>query len=98
MDNKTSARPKRRRRILRWAVIGLVGLCLAGALLSALSNLALPDHVVPSAQLPAVDKARLAHTVQLNKELSDQVWPGLAEAEIPVLIWNRDLILPGWGR
>jgi hypothetical protein len=90
MDDKTSTRPKRRRRILLWGLIALVGLCLAGAFLSALSNLTLPEHVETGAQLPAVDKARLAETMQLKEELSNQVWPGLAEAEIPILIWNRD--------
>lgn len=90
MGDKNDARPKRRWRILIWAIVGLVGLCLAGSLLSALSNLTLPDRVESGAQLPAIDKARLAETMRLKEELSDQVWPGLAEAEIPVLIWNRD--------
>ena len=40
--------------------------------------------------MPAVDKARLPETMRLKEELSDQVWPGFAEAEIPMLIWNRD--------
>jgi hypothetical protein len=83
-------RQGRRRKILLWLVIGLVGLCLAGAGLSALSNRSLPDQIDSGDRLSDLDKARLTESLRLKQELGDQVWPGLAAAEIPILIWNRD--------
>ena len=95
MNNEVGDRPKRhqrrsRRKILLWIVIGLAGLCLAGAGLSVLSNQSLPDRIESSDRLSELDKARLAETLRLKQELGDQVWPGLAAAEIPILLWNRD--------
>lgn len=86
---ETSARNKRRQIIL-WMVIGLVGLCLVGAGLSFLSNQTLPDQIDSNDRLPDLDKARLAETLHLKQELGDQVWPGLAVAEIPILLWNDE--------
>ena len=95
MNDETGDRPKnrrqsRRRKILLWAMIGLVGLCLAGAGLSILSNQGLPDQIDSGDRLSELDKARLTETLRLKQELGDQVWPGLAAAEIPILLWNRD--------
>lgn len=86
---ETSARSKRRRIIL-WMVIGLAGLCLIGSGLSFLSNQTLPDQIDASDRLADLDEARLAETLHLKQELGDQVWPGLAAAEIPILLWNEE--------
>jgi len=56
MNDETSDRPKRhqrrsRRKFLLWIVIGLAGLCLAGAGLSVLSNQSLPDRIESSDRL-----------------------------------------------
>jgi hypothetical protein len=83
-------RPACRRRVLLWIALGLLVVCLAGAGLSALSNRGLPDLIDDSGRLSSLDKARLAETLQLKQTLGDQVWPGLAAADIPFLLWNRD--------
>ena len=98
MDDETSSqltplpdqRRKRLRRFLLWIVLGLLVVCLAGAALSALSNRNLPDSIDNSDRLSSLDKARLAEALQLKEQLGDQVWPGLAVADVPVLLWNRD--------
>jgi hypothetical protein len=71
-------------------VLGLIAICLVGAGFSALSNRGLPQSVSESGHLSSLDKARLAETLHLKQALGDQVWPGLAAADIPILLWNRD--------
>lgn len=88
-DETGDRRQNSRRKILLWIVFGLLGLCLAGAGLSALSNQGLPDQIDSSDRLSALDKARLLESQRLKQELGDQIWPGLAAAKIPVLLWNR---------
>ncbi len=98
MPNETAAQPlvestrrrKRWRRILLFIVLGLIVVCLGGAGLSAWSNQRLPDSIAESDHLSSLDKARLAEALHLKQTLGDQVWPGLAAAEIPILLWNRD--------
>lgn len=94
MGTQRSTLPVRRkvrwRRALLWIVLGLIALCLIGVGLSALSNQTLPQSISDSDRLSSLDKARLAETLHLQKTLGDQVWPGLAAAEIPILLWNRD--------
>lgn len=80
----------RPRRVVLWIVLGLLVLCLAGAGLSALSNRSLPDSIDDSDRLSSLDKARLAEALQLKQALGNSVWPGLAAADILILLWNRD--------
>ena len=98
MDNTMGAqrttppgkRQVRWRRIILGIVLGLIAVCLVGVGLSALSNQGLPQSIEDSGRLSSLDKARLAETLHLKQTLSDQVWPGLAAADIPILLWNRD--------
>ncbi|MEW6130085.1 MAG: hypothetical protein AB1757_23825 [Acidobacteriota bacterium] len=39
--------------------------------------------------LSADDKAEIAETFRLQRELGDQVWPGLSRANIPVILFNE---------
>lgn len=83
-------RPRKFRRILLFTVLGLAGLCLALAAVSALSNQFLPKGPQQFDQLTELDKARLAEARHLRAGLGDRVWPGFAQMDIPVIIWNRD--------
>ena len=65
-------------------------LCAVAAGLSALSNRNLSLRPQETDRLGPLDQARLAETLHLKKELGEAVWPGWSQAEIPVLIWNRD--------
>jgi hypothetical protein len=81
---------KRGLRVLAFMVGGSLLLCAIAAGLSALSNRGLPSGPQETSRLDALDKARLAETLHLKRELGENVWPGWGKAEIPVLIWNRD--------
>jgi hypothetical protein len=81
---------KRGLRVLALVVGGSALLCAIVAGLSALSNRALPSGPQEMGRFDPLDKARLAETLHLKRELGDRVWPGWGKAEIPVLIWNRD--------
>ena len=89
-QRRSRRRRIRWRRLILWLVLGLLVVCLAGAVLSLWSNQSLPGSVDDSGRLSRLNKARLAETLHLKQELGDQVWPGLAAAEIPILLWNRD--------
>jgi hypothetical protein len=81
---------KRGLRVLALIVGGSLLLCAVGAGLSALRNRSLPSGSQGTGQLDPLDKARLAETLHLKRELGEQVWPGWGKTDIPVLIWNRD--------
>jgi hypothetical protein len=81
---------KRLRKILLWIVAGLVVLCLAGVLISGLSNLGLPTHSTDSARLSALDKARVEEVLHLRSTLGGQVWPGWEKADIAIILYNED--------
>jgi len=81
---------KRFRRVLLLAIGGLFLLCVAAGAISALSNRNLPSGPQVLDRLDPLDKARLAETLHLKQALGEAVWPGWGQADIPVIIWNRD--------
>jgi hypothetical protein len=87
---------KRVLRILAYVVAGSVLLCVVAAGLAALSNRGLSDDRLPGSGSPETDrltpqdKARLEETLHLKHALGETIWPGWGQAEIPLLIWNRD--------
>jgi hypothetical protein len=95
---------KRMKKILLFSIGGVSVLCLGAALISALSNLSLPDGPKVTDRLDPLDKARLAEAFQLKANLGDTVWSGWGQANFPILIWNRDYSFlvrfpgnpPGW--
>ena len=82
-------RQRKFRRIALFTLLGLAGLCLALAGISALSNRFLPKGPEQLDRLTDQDKARLAEALHLQASLGEQVWPGFAQMEIPVIIWNQ---------
>ena len=82
---------RRRGCVTALAVLGvMLLLCAMAGLVSALSNRNLPVASPAVDRLSDLDKARLAEALHIQQRLGDQIWPGLSEAAIPVLLWNRE--------
>jgi hypothetical protein len=92
------------RRVLLLSLASLSLLCLAVVAALWASNLGLPAASPSPQQLTLGDKARLAEALHLKAALGDQVWPGFAAADIPVILFNEANALltgypdppPGW--
>jgi hypothetical protein len=71
---------------------------------SVLYNRTIPAHSAVLDRLSALDKVRLAEVFHLRRALGDQVMPGWAEADIPVILYNEEFLFlvglpdpqPGW--
>jgi hypothetical protein len=83
----------------------LAGFCLLGVLLSALSNLGLPQSSTTLDRLDELEKARLSEVIQLRRTFGEEVWPGWEQAEIPLIVYNEQYAFlvgytgsptPGW--
>jgi hypothetical protein len=85
-------------------IAGLALLCGAASALAALSNRRLPSGPSTLERLDPLDKARLAETLHLKRTLGEAVWPGWGQADIPIVLWNRQFSFlvgiedppPGW--
>jgi hypothetical protein len=77
-------------RLLLWVGVGLVGLCLAAAGVSALVNLGLPAHSNVPSRLSDREKFRLIEANALRKALGDSVWPGWSALDIPFTVYNEE--------
>ena len=86
---ETKPRSGKLRKISCGVILGLVALCLAGAALSALSNLTLPKGPERLDRLDPLDKIRLEETLHLKITLGEAVWPGLGATHIPVSLHNQ---------
>ena len=86
--------------IVRWLLL----VCLVAVSVSALSNLGLPTRSQVVARLSDTEKTRLSEMVHLRQTLVDAVWPGLSQADVPVIIYNEAYAFligypdppPGW--
>jgi len=47
-----------------------------------------PDPALSQSTLSAEDKTEIVEALRLKKEAGDQIWPGLAGADIPVVVYN----------
>ena len=94
------------RRWFVWLVGGLLGLCLVGTAVSALSNLGLPAESDGADRLSQNQKALLLELSQVRQTIGDAVWPGWGQAVIPAVVYNEaytfliDYVDPpdGWQR
>lgn len=77
-------------RIVSWLVGGALLLCIVAAGVSGLTNLYLPRGPARLDRLDDLDKARLAESLHLREALGEATWPGLGQADIPLVIWNRE--------
>lgn len=58
-------------------------------LVTVTTNILLPSKSKKPAQLSQLDKARIAEFHQLRTTLGADLWPGWAEVEIPVIVYNE---------
>ncbi|HRQ38600.1 MAG TPA: hypothetical protein PLD25_11895 [Chloroflexota bacterium] len=77
------------RRWLLFVVVGVVGLCLLGTAVSALSNIGLPTQSEQVDYLSENQKALLAEFFQVRARLGENVWPGWGALESPVVVYNE---------
>lgn len=85
----------KRKGCIRPILLGLAsltGLCLVLSVISANTNARQPTHSVITDRLSAVEKARVAEAIHLRKTLGDQVFPGWAQADIPVIVYNEEML------
>jgi hypothetical protein len=79
-------------------------LCLGLVGVSFLSNQLQPSHSQVVDRLNDVEKARLAEAFHLRQVLGDQVLPGWAEVDVPLVVYNEAYLFlvglpdptPGW--
>lgn len=81
---------KNPKKILLLAAGGLLILCLAASAISAISNLSLPAGPEDLSVLDPLDRARLEEALHLKNELGENVWPGLGDAQIPLIVHNKE--------
>jgi hypothetical protein len=80
---------KRVGKIILTFLLSIIGILIVLVVISALSNVGLPQKSQVVESLSEADKIRLAETRHLRQELGDLVWPGWAEADIPVILYNE---------
>lgn len=69
--------------------LSLLGLCFLLVAISALSNIGLPRHSTTLDHLDDLEKARLSEALHLRLALGNSVWPGWAQADIPLMVYNE---------
>jgi len=85
-------------------VIGLVILCLGLSVVSALLNARRARSSTIVDRLSLAEKARASEVFHLRQTLGDAAWPGLAQANIPLILYNESYAFliglsepePGW--
>ncbi|HEX9262003.1 MAG TPA: hypothetical protein VF893_05695, partial [Candidatus Bathyarchaeia archaeon] len=83
-------KPKNRSRTCFLTAFSIFcGLCILLLGISAISNLLLPSRAVNTEILTNLDKARLTEAYHLRQTLGESVWPGFGEANIPIIIYNK---------
>jgi hypothetical protein len=78
------------RKFLFLLILPTLLLCLAASGVSWLSNQGLPDKSAETGQLGPGEKARLLEAIHLRQAMGSQVWPGFAESDIPLVIYNEE--------
>lgn len=73
-------------RTIKWGMLSIIAL----AILSALYNLSLPNKSKVVEQLSFEEKAYIAETVNLRRNLGNEVWPGWGDFPIPVIVYNEE--------
>jgi hypothetical protein len=76
-------------RLIITLFLSTTGLCLGLLLISALSNIGLPQASAHPDTLDEAALARLAQLFHLRREVGNQVWPGWGTADLPAITYNE---------
>lgn len=82
-------RSSRITKILIISILSLIGVCLLLTVVSAISNLGLPQASPVLETLGEADKIRLAETQHLIQNLGSNIWNGWGEVDIPAILYNE---------
>lgn len=80
------------RQLILFGMAFLTGLCLILIAVTVIANKMYATHSSKGDRLSETDKARIAEVFHLRLVLGDQVLPGWAEAEIPVIAFNEEYV------
>lgn len=69
-------------------VLLLVALGLTGLVLINDQEASRRDQIYDQTRLTELDKLSLEETIQLNQQLGNKLWPGFADEEIPIILFN----------
>jgi hypothetical protein len=72
-------------KVLKWGFMLLIIL----AIISALNNLTLPSESEVTENLTQDQKVYISEAVNLLQKLSNEVWPGWEETQIPIIVYNE---------
>lgn len=73
-------------KTIKWTILVIVVL----AIISAIYNLTLPKNSEIVEHLSENEKAYVAETMNLQKTLGSEVWPGWGELHIPAIVYNEE--------
>lgn len=73
-------------KTIKWTILVIVVL----AIISAVYNLTLPENSEITEHLSENEKAYVAETMNLQKTLGSEVWPGWGELHIPAIVYNEE--------
>jgi len=80
---------KKASKIFLTIILSLTGLCLGLLIISALSNLNLPQASAHPETLDEAELTRQAELFHLRQNVGDEVWSGWGTAELPVIAYNE---------
>ena len=70
------------------AIVGLLVVALAGLAVANAVEATRRDQLYVADRLGPTEKAELTEVLSLKSSLGDEVWPGLAAADIPLILFN----------
>ncbi len=79
-------------KVVLWSITGLIGVCLLLSAISAFFNSRMPTQSPVTGRLTDSDKARLAEVGHLRQTLGEEIIPGWARAEIPIILYNEQYV------
>jgi hypothetical protein len=83
-------KPRNRTKKLLLIILGgMMILCVGSLVISALINLGSPTQSTVLDRLSDTEKARLEEAIHLRETLGNQVWPGWADQDIPIIVYNE---------
>ena len=76
-------------KIFLTVILGLTSLCLALLVISALSNIGLPQASVRPEMLSEAERTRQAELFHLRRAVGNRVWRGWGAADLPAITYNE---------